>query len=198
MADQLAANCISAVNIVSSGIKANEILVPGTITGNYIKANSIYASNLREDIMCKELWRNPNPTSSFSEQSVYSQVSGVSFADYTAAFIFCTNGAASCIVLRGTATTMISKSYTSGSTQTGWFWGTWNTNYDSYSARQVIHNTDHLYFYSSQNLGFGSFHVDAPPVLEWTAKVYPHFDTKNDTNIPYRIFGIRFGTLPQS
>lgn len=135
MADQLAANCISAVNIVSSGIKANEILVPGTITGNYIKANSIYASNLREDIMCKELWRNPNPTSSFSEQSVYSQVSGVSFADYTAAFIFCTNGAASCIVLRGTATTMVSKSFTSGSTQTGWFWGTWSTDYDSYSAR---------------------------------------------------------------
>lgn len=196
MADQLAANCISAVNIVSSGIRANEILVPGTITGNYIKANSIYASNLREDIMCKELWRNPNPTASFGDQSVYSQVSGVSFADYTGAFIFCTNGAASCIALRGTATTMISKSYSSGSTQTGWFWGTWNTSFDSYSARQVVHLTDRLYFYSSHNLSFGSFHVDAPPFVEWTAKVYPWFSEKNDTNIPYRIFGIKFGVLP--
>lgn len=196
MSDQIAANCISAENIVSTGIKANEILVPGTITGYYIKANSIYASNLREDVMCKELWRNPNPTASFNPQSVYSQLSNDSFANYTAAFVFCTNGAASCVVLRGTATTLVSKSYNSGSTQTGWFWGKWNTEYDSYSARQVVHNTKSLYFYSSQNLSFGSFHVDAPPFLEWTAKVYPSFSTKNDTNVPYRIFGVRFGVLP--
>lgn len=199
--NQIMTNAITAEQIAASSINAREMIVPGVITGEMIVAKSIYASNLREDAVCKLLWINPNPSQTFyggNDNLVYAnQDRNDSFANYTAAIVYCQRGNSSCIVVRGATATLISKCGNVGSSSGSsgwWFWRhDYGASYDSYVARDVVHYTDHLYFGSSQMLAFGSFAVEEHAFGQDYAHVDPYFSTYNNSNIPYRIYGIQFG-----
>ena len=198
--EQIGANAIRAGQIYTGAINTHNLIADGAIVGRCIQAQTIYASNLREDAVCKLVWENPNPYSTYNQNlNVRPTVKNESFANYTGAIIYCMKGASSALVLRGCSTTLVSKAYKTGSQSQSHLFGANNYEWDSYAGREIVHNVDSLAIYDSQVLQFGKVKLD------WNIwflgiEIYgvsePYLLTKNDTNIPYRIYGVQYGVRP--
>lgn len=207
--EDIASHLIQADKIIAQNTITNSLVVNDTITGNKIHANSIYASNLREDAMCKELWRNSSPDTAFKEQVVTSMArldNGQidSFSNYTGAVVYCKKGASSCMLLKGTGSTIIAAvSGVDQGSYNGWFYNYAGSS-SSYAYRNVLHETTQIRFFNNYYLSYsgpesdGSWRVLGVGVGNGRERVIinPSFSYNNSFNVPYRIFGIRYGVLP--
>jgi len=198
--DQFTANSIHGDRIITNTIMGDKI-VANTITGARIRAESIYASNLKEDAWCKLLWTNTSPTAAKSEFTIYPD----NLSNYTAAMIYCKNGNASTLVLRGNASTMVSMAFRAGSDSTniGHLFGSVSSGgtYDSYAMREVAFNIDgsgrgYLQFSQNKVLQFGKATGSKGDGIfndYVEVQVIPTYTSRNSFNIPVYVYGLRFG-----
>lgn len=197
---QISAGAVRAGQIYAGAVNAHNIIADGIITGKQIRAETIYASNLREDAWCKLVWTNPNTSVAVDNGFTLRAQNNDQLNRYTAAMVYCTNGQASGLVIKGMSTCMVSKMRsvdTESGTKGFWFWKkSYGGSYDSFIAREVLFVPDskggYLQFSSSQYLSFGHYTVKES-IGDDDVWVTPSFSTINKTNIPQYVYGLRFG-----
>ena len=127
-----------------------------------------------------------------------------SFSNYTGAVVYCRTGASSCMLLKGTGGTIIAAiTGVDYSELKGWF-NHRSGSSSTYAYRNVLHETTQIRFYDNRYLSYSGDRNDG----SWTVwgvgtekghprvTISPYFSYDNSFNIPYRIFGIRYGVLP--
>lgn len=173
----LAAGCVTADKIASQ-----------TITADQIATRSIYASNLASEVMFKLLWKNENPTFSFSAQTVSfdSSYSGMyeSLIIYGRAVTTSEqgNGCCSTIVAKLQYGTIISANDSST------FWGFLEE--PGIVFRKCYYNGAHSVIFSSAQTYLMHWSVVNIFTSGWDLT----WTTTNDASIPTYIYGCKYGT----
>lgn len=194
LANQIESHQINGEHIIAGGISAKDIIATGSITGEYIQANTIYADNLSKDAVFKKLWQNPNMYSGFSAQMISVAIVDKGFSGvmvYTSS----SSGSGSCICAIGNTTSLMTGAKSAGSGTNGnWIFGAGSIRYDSVSYRQVTCYTDGVYFNNCYFLQFGNFSfTTAYPGFKSTVGVNPSYQETNAYNIPSYIYGYKLG-----